>query len=75
MTLTPIAERLAVEQSLPFLRLRSLAAGTRIPNPPHARGERSNRLHHRRGLRLKVMVLNRPSFADLYCDESGEQTA
>ena len=48
-TLTPIAERLALELSLPFLRTRSVAAGIehqtfRLP------GQRSERLRHRRGL-------------------------
>ena len=37
VTLTPIAEFLAVELSLLDLRLRSVAAGIRTPNLPHAR--------------------------------------
>ena len=36
MTLTHIAERLVVELSLPFLRLKSVAAGIRTPNLPRA---------------------------------------
>ena len=36
VTLTPTTERLAVELSLPFLRLRSVASGMRTPNLPLA---------------------------------------
>ena len=36
VTLTPIAERFAMELSLPVLRLRSVAVGIRIPNLPLA---------------------------------------
>ena len=37
VTLTPIAERLAMMMSLPFLRISSDAAGIRTPNIPVAR--------------------------------------
>ena len=47
MTLTPIAERLAVELLLPFFRLGSVAAGFEHPTFG-IRGKRSNRLRHRR---------------------------
>ena len=40
MTLAPVAERLAVELSLHFLRLRSVATGDRTPIS-RMRGERS----------------------------------
>ena len=36
VTLTPIAEHLAVKLSLPVLRLRSIATGIRTPIPPLA---------------------------------------
>ena len=49
-TLTPIAERLAVELSLPVLWFRSFASGIRTLNLPFA-GQRSNQLRHRRGFR------------------------
>ena len=48
MTLTPIAERLAVELSLPVLRLRSVQS-TLNTQPSTLQGERSNLLRHRRG--------------------------
>ena len=41
VTLTPIAERLAVELSLPVFRLRSVTAGIRTHNLPLS-GQRSN---------------------------------
>ena len=53
VTLTPVAERLSVELSLPFLRLSCVAAGIRTPN---LRGERSNPLRHRRGCRLLILL-------------------
>ena len=53
VTHTPIAERLAVDMSLPVKRLRSVAARIRTSNLPLARGERSNRLHHRSGSTFK----------------------
>ena len=37
VTLTTLTERLALELSLPVLRLVSVAAGIRKPNLPHAR--------------------------------------
>ena len=37
VALTPIAERLAVEVSLPVLRLRSVETGIRTPNIPNVR--------------------------------------
>ena len=37
VTLTPVAERLTVELSLPLFRLRSVAAGIRTPTLTHAR--------------------------------------
>ena len=52
-TLTPVAERLSVELSLPFLRLSCVAAGIRTPN---LRGERSSPLRHRRGCRLLILL-------------------
>ena len=56
VTLTPIAERLAVELSLPVLRLRSIAAGIRTPNSPLA-VQCSNQLRHRRGQALQLIFL------------------
>ena len=49
VTLTPIAERLAVELLLPVFTTRSDAAEIRTPNLPLA-GKRSNRLRHRCGI-------------------------
>ena len=37
VTLTPVAERMVVELSLPLLRLRSVAAVNLTSNLPHAR--------------------------------------
>ena len=48
VTLTPMAERLAVKLSLPVLRLMSVATGIRTPNL-RLRGQNSNSLRHRRG--------------------------
>ena len=48
VTLTPIAECLAVELTLPVLRLRSVAAGIRIPNLPLV-GRTLLSTGHRRG--------------------------
>ena len=50
MTLTPIAERLAVELSLPFYDLGLSRLGFECPTF-RLRGERFNRLRHRRGWR------------------------
>ena len=53
VTLTPIAKRLAVELSLPVLRLRSVAAGIWTPNLPLA-GQSYNPLGHSRGFHCFV---------------------
>ena len=37
LSLTPVANPLAVELSLPVLRHKYVADGIRAPNPPHAR--------------------------------------
>ena len=57
--LTPIAERLAVDLSLPlFLRLRSVAARIRTSNH-RLRGQRSHPLRHRRGnFRFRLVFCN-----------------
>ena len=58
LTLTPIAERLAVQLSL---RLRSVPARIRTPNLELA-DERSNRLRHRRGDILREIPNSQMNF-------------
>ena len=66
VTLTTNTERLAVELSLPILRLRSVAALDSNPTF-HLRGERSSLLHHRSGSIYALLGFY------LYCTTGGKE--